>query len=274
MLRQLIIIKWRNLWLFDLIAKLYGPFFDLHNWETVISSGNDWLIIFSLVVIECLLSVDNAVVLAAQTQVLPTKKWQEESLFYGMWGAYIFRFLIIGVGVYLIKFWIIKVLGAAYLFYLAFSFFYNMHQNRHKKSHTHQVKPNKKNHTRRYFWWVVAQIEFMDIIFSIDSVLASLAISPNPVIVLIGGMIGILAMRGVAEVIMMLMKKISELQPMAYFLIIIIALKLFLSIPMIDIEIPAGWFGILVIVTIGVTLIIHLINVRRGKYDDSGSKSE
>ncbi|KRN42216.1 integral membrane protein TerC [Fructilactobacillus fructivorans] len=80
--------------MFDLIAKLYGPFFDLHNWETVISSGNDWLIIFSLVVIECLLSVDNAVVLAAQTQVLPTKKWQEESLFYGMWGAYIFRLFV------------------------------------------------------------------------------------------------------------------------------------------------------------------------------------
>ncbi|GAY72120.1 TerC-like integral membrane protein [Lentilactobacillus kosonis] len=57
-----------------ILEELYGPFFDLHNWEMVITSSSDWLIIFSLVIIECLLSVDNAVVLAAQTQVLPTKK--------------------------------------------------------------------------------------------------------------------------------------------------------------------------------------------------------
>ncbi len=82
-----------------------------HNWGTVITSGSDWLIILSLVTIECLLSVDNAVVLAAQTQALPTKVQREKSLFYGLWGAYIFRFLIIGVGTYLIHFWEIKVIG-------------------------------------------------------------------------------------------------------------------------------------------------------------------
>ncbi len=98
-------------------------FFDPHNWETVISSGSDWLIILSLVTIECLLSVDNAVVLAAQTQALPTKVQREKSLFYGLWGAYLFRFLIIGAGTYLIHFWEIKVIGSLYLFYLVYQFF-------------------------------------------------------------------------------------------------------------------------------------------------------
>ena len=60
--------------------------FDVNNWKTVIESGEDWMIIFSLVLIECLLSVDNAIVLAAQTQKLPDKKQQEKSLFYGLWG--------------------------------------------------------------------------------------------------------------------------------------------------------------------------------------------
>ena len=82
----------------SLLEKLYGPFFDGHNWAMVITSGQDWLIILSLVLIECLLSVDNAIVLAAQTRVLPTLKEQEESLFYGIWGSYIFRFLVIGLG--------------------------------------------------------------------------------------------------------------------------------------------------------------------------------
>lgn len=243
----------------ELIGKLYGPFFDLHNWETVLASGSDWLIILSLVMIECLLSVDNAVVLAAQTQALPNREMQEKSLFYGIWGAYIFRFLIIGIGTYLINFWEIKVLGAGYLLFLTIQYF-----TKSRVKHTRKlVSDRKRKSPISLFWSVVIQIELMDIIFSIDSVLASLAISPNPVIVLIGGMIGILAMRGIAEMIMRLMKIVPELEPMAYGLIALIAVKLFVSIPLIDIEIPASVFGLIVLGAVIVTLIIHFI--RRGR---------
>lgn len=244
----------------SLLERLYGPFFDLHNWATVITSGQDWLVIFSLVMIECLLSVDNAVVLAAQTRVLPSLKEQEESLFYGIWGSYLFRFLIIGVGTYLINFWEVKVIGAIYLIYLVYRFFHNKFFG--KKS-MHKVRTNKTRLTgRKRFWSVVMQIELMDIIFSVDSVLASLAISSNPVIVLIGGIIGIACMRGVAEVIMRLMRKIPELEPMAYILIFVIAIKLFLTIPAIDIEIPANLFGLFMLVAFILTIIIHLVRKR------------
>lgn len=249
----------------DWVTNLYGPFFDAHNWSTVITSGSDWLIILSLVTIECLLSVDNAVVLAAQTQALPTKVQREKSLFYGLWGAYVFRFLIIGVGTYLIHFWEIKVIGSLYLLYLVYTFFHKTRTIRTKKL------ASEKKHRFSLFWSVVIQIEFMDVVFSIDSVLASLAISPNPVIVLIGGMIGILAMRGVAEVIMKLMAKIPELQPMAYVLIAIIALKLLLSIPMIDIEIPAPLFGVIVILAVIITLIIHYVRKNRRRANERGN---
>ena len=216
------------------------------------------MIIFSLVLIECLLSVDNAVVLAAQTQSLPTRKQQEESLFYGIWGAYIFRFIIIGLGTYLINFWEIKVIGALYLVFLVFQYF-----TKTRVKHTRKLVKDRKKRILPLFWSVVLQIEMMDIIFSVDSVLASLAISSNPVIVLIGGLIGILAMRGVAEVIMKLMRRIPELEPMAYILIGLIAVKLFVSIPAIDIEIPATDFGIVVLGAIVLTLIIHVIRKRR-----------
>lgn len=247
----------------SLLERLYGPFFDPHNWATVITSGQDWLIILSLVMIECLLSVDNAVVLAAQTRVLPTLKEQEESLFYGIWGSYLFRFLIIGIGTYLINFWEIKVIGAVYLIYLVYRFFHNKFFG---KRPLRKVRGHVTRLTgRRRFWAVVAQIEFMDIIFSVDSVLASLAISPNPVIVLIGGLIGIACMRGVAEIIMRLMRKIPELEPMAYVLIFIIAIKLFLTIPAIDIEIPADIFGIFMLVVFILTIIIHFVRRKAKK---------
>jgi len=249
-----------------ILDKLYGPFFDVHNWEMVITSSADWLIILSLVIIECLLSVDNAVVLAAQTQVLPTKSQQEKSLFYGLWGAYIFRFLIIGIGTYLINFWEIKIIGGLYLLYLVWTYF-----RKTKVVHTRKLRSGGK---LSLFWSVVIQIEFMDIVFSIDSVLSSLAISSNPVIVLIGGMIGILAMRGVAEVIMKLMAKIPELQTMAYILIALIAIKLMLSIPAIDIEIPATWFGIIVLLSIAITIAIHFIRRSQNKHERDNNSGQ
>lgn len=239
----------------DILTKLYGPFFDVNNWKTVIESGEDWMIIFSLVLIECLLSVDNAIVLAAQTQKLPDKKQQEKSLFYGLWGAYIFRFALIGVGSYLIHFWEIKVLGAGYLMYLSLNHFYRMKYPERAK----RKKGKKRKPILPLFWSVVISIELMDIVFSIDSILASLAISPNPVIVLIGGLIGILCMRGIAEVIMRLIDIVPELEVMAYFLIGLIAIKLFLTIPMIDIEIPAVAFGIVVLASVIVTLVVHKV---------------
>jgi YkoY family integral membrane protein len=245
----------------SLLVKLYGPFFSLENWQNVITSGQDWLIIFSLVMIECLLSVDNAIVLAAQTRVLPSLKEQEESLFYGLWGAYIFRFLIIGIGTFLIHFWEIKVIGAAYLLYLVYRFFRFKFVGKQPMRKSHKRKTQLTG--RRLFWFVVLQIEFMDIIFSVDSVLASLAISNNPVIVLIGGMIGILCMRGIAEIIMQLMRKVPELEPMAYVLIAVIAVKLFLTIPAIDIEIPSNWFGIFILGVFAVTMIIHVIRKKK-----------
>ena len=255
------------------ILKLYAPFFDGNNWLHVLTSGKDWMIILTLIIMECLLSVDNAVVLAAQTQVLPTKSEKEKSLIYGLWGAYLFRFIVIGIGTYLINFWEIKLAGSIYLFYLSFKFFYDQRHPKQAAEHEkekeereegrHKVKKKKKKHVLSLFWRTVISIESMDIVFSIDSVLAALAISDNPVVVLIGGMIGILCMRGVAEIIIKLMDIIPELQPMAYVLIAIIALKLLLALPPLRWEMPNTAFAILVFAILGITIIFHFWRIRK-----------
>lgn len=243
------------------LENIYAPFFDPANWIEAFSEPADWMIIISLVIMECLLSVDNAVVLAAQTKQLPTEKEQKESLVYGLWGAYLFRFLIIGIGTYLIHMWFIKVIGAGYLMYLAISHLMKLRKGGEEE---HEIKMKKSKRTgRALFWQVVIAIEAMDIVFSIDSVLASLAMSPNPVVILIGGMIGILSMRGVAEVISKLMEKIPELETMAYVLIIVIAIKLFLSIPAIDIEMPSSLFFCIVVGVIAFTVIYHYWKVKK-----------
>ena len=254
------------------IFKMYAPFFFFFNWTHVLTSGKDWMIILTLILMECLLSVDNAVVLAAQTQVLPTKAEKEKSLLYGLWGAYLFRFIVIGIGTYLIHFWEIKLAGSIYLFYLAFKFFYDQRhpkqaaereKEKEEREAAHHKGKKKKKHVLSLFWRTVISIESMDIVFSIDSVLAALAVSSNPVVVLIGGMIGILCMRGVAEIIIKLMDIIPELQPMAYLLIGIIALKLLLALPPLRFELPNMVFAIIVFTILTLTILFHFWRVKR-----------
>lgn len=254
------------------ILKLYAPFFDGNNWLHVLTSGKDWMIILTLILMECLLSVDNAVVLAAQTQVLSNKAEQRKSLVYGLWGAYLFRFIVIGIGTYLINFWEIKLAGSIYLFYLAFKFFYDQRHPKQAAEHekekeereaAHHKGKKKKRHVLSLFWRTVISIESMDIVFSIDSVLAALAVSDNPVVVLIGGMIGILCMRGVAEIIIKLMDIIPELQPMAYLLIGIIALKLLLALPPLRFELPNTVFAIIVFAILILTILFHFWKVKK-----------
>ena len=128
------------------ILKLYAPFFDGNNWLHVLTSGKDWMIILTLILMECLLSVDNAVVLAAQTQVLPNKVEQRKSLVYGLWGAYLFRFIVIGIGTYLINFWEIKLAGSIYLFYLAFKFFYDQRHPKQAAEHEKEKEEREAAH--------------------------------------------------------------------------------------------------------------------------------
>ncbi|MGN1283855.1 MAG: hypothetical protein ACI4TY_00955, partial [Candidatus Limosilactobacillus intestinavium] len=50
-----------------------------------------------------------------------------------------------------------------------------------------------------------------------------------------------------------------------YVLIFLIAIKLFLTIPAIDIEIPSGQFGIFIVGVFIVTFIVHFIRNPKGK---------
>ena len=70
------------------------------------------------------------------------------------------------------------------------------------------------------------------------------------------------------------MRKIPELEPMAYVLIFLIAIKLFLTIPMIDIEIPSGQFGIFIVGVFIVTLIVHFIRNPKGKGEQPQMKED
>ena len=241
----------------------YAQFFNWAMWAEVLTDPVSWGLIGSLVILEGLLSADNALVLAVMVKHLP-KKQRRKALFYGLLGAYTFRFIAIGIGVFLIKLWWVKVLGAAYLAWLAIKYF--MNRKKEQSSEEEEVKEINKNSLliRMFgtFWGTVASVELMDIAFSVDSVLAAFGISDQVWILLLGGMLGVLMMRGVAGVFLKLIDRIPELETSAYVLILIIAVKMLLSV--IDIHISHEYFFLLILATFAGTFLIHIRNKKKG----------
>lgn len=244
------------------ILDTYAMFFDWNMWVEALSDPVSWGLIGTLVIMEGLLSADNALVLAVMVKHLPEKQ-RKKALFYGLLGAYIFRFLAIGVGVYLIEFWWVKILGAGYLAWLAIKYF--MDKRKENDSGEEELEGiNKSGLLIRLFgnfWGTVAAVELMDIAFSIDSVLAAFGISQEIWVLLLGGMLGVLMMRGVAGIFLKLIDRVPEIETTAYVLILIISVKMLLGV--VDIHIDHIYFFIILLIAFAVTFIIHLRNKKK-----------
>lgn len=168
---------------------------------------NDLAIIGLLVVLEGVLSIDNALVLGLLAKRLP-KGLQKRALTYGLVGAFVFRILAIGTASYLMRWRFVKLLGGAYLAYVAIKHFLVERRNAHHHRievgadgqpvlvETESGKPTAdaeaevelaarapgpvghREQRRRGsgFWGTVAVIELTDIAFAVDSILAAIAL--------------------------------------------------------------------------------------------------
>ncbi len=189
-------------------------------------------IIGNLIIIESLLSVDNAAVLATMVMDLPEKE-RRKALRYGIWGAYIFRGLAMLFAAILIKIWWLKPLGGLYLLYLV----WNWYKGKKTATKEDDLIDKKSNLFYRStvgylgnFWSTVILVELMDMAFSIDNVFAAVAFTPNIILVCFGVFIGILAMRFVAQSFVKLMEKYHFLEAAAFIVIAVLGCKLVLSL--------------------------------------------
>lgn len=234
----------------------YGQFFSLQALWQVISNPVSWGAIGSLVILEGLLSSDNALVLAILVRHLP-KRQQKKALFYGIFGAYFFRFLAIGFGVFLIHILWIKVIGALYLLWMSAKYFIS------GSSSEDDDNEEVKEESSYNFWRTVLQVELMDITFSIDSILAAFGVSEKIWVLFLGAILGILMMRGVAQVFLALIEKYPELETTAYILIAIIGLKMMGSV--FGIHISEGIFFSILLLVFLATFVVHHIRKANGK---------
>ncbi|PLR77232.1 hypothetical protein CU633_11860 [Bacillus sp. V3-13] len=248
--------------IFEGIIHTYSQFFDWEMWVNVLTDPVSWGYIGTLVILEGLLSADNALVLAVMVKHLPEKQ-RRRALFYGLLGAYLFRFIAIGLGLFLIKLWWVKVLGAAYLAWLSIKYFLDKRKNTGEK----EGEPAGINQSglliRLFgtFWGTVVSVELMDVAFSVDSVLAAFGVSDQVWVLLLGGILGVLMMRGVAGVFLKLIMNIPELETAAYILILLIAAKMFASVW--GFHLDHIYFFLIILVTFAATLAVHYYNKKK-----------
>jgi YkoY family integral membrane protein len=182
----------------------------------------DFVTIALLVVLEGLLSADNALVLAILVLGLP-KRDQRKALRYGIVGAFFFRIVAILLAVHLIQVAFVKLIGAAYLLWLSYSHFFG---RRAEGEDRRAIKPATAVMGLSPFWATVVKVELTDIVFAVDSILVAVAMSPKTWVIITGGILGIVAMRLVIGQLLRVVRRYPALVDAAFIIIAWVAIKL------------------------------------------------
>ena len=202
------------------------------------------IIILQLIFLEGILSIDNAAVIGALVSPLPDRtrvEWPRSlhrlgnwlhpllgnqrmaALRVGLLGAYVGRGLMLFLTSFLIHNSWIKLIGAAYLIHLAFDSLEDMAGGGSEEDDA--VKPIKV----QSFWATVLTVELMDLIFSIDNVVAAVSLSNKIWVVMVGVAIGILTMRFAAGAFSYAVEREPILRQAAYVLVFNIGVELVLE---------------------------------------------
>ncbi|RXZ78656.1 hypothetical protein EBB07_26140 [Paenibacillaceae bacterium] len=197
-----------------------------------------WVLIV-LVALEGLLAADNALVLAIMVKHLPAEQ-RKRALFYGLAGAFVFRFASLFTISFLVDVWQVQAIGALYLLLIAANHIFRKLIVR-KADQEAQAATGKKV-KKSGFWATVIKVELADIAFAVDSILAAVALAvalpasglPNIggmdgghfIVIFLGGFMGLLIMRFAANAFVKLLEARPSLEIAAFFIVGWVGVKL------------------------------------------------
>ena len=248
---------------------------------------HDLIVIAFLVILEGVLSIDNALVLGLLARRLP-QRLRPRALSYGLIGAFVFRVLAIVLASYLLHWHIPKLLGGLYLIYVAVKHFIwpeakvededlAIARGAHESLDEDMGEQQRLSTHSRLFWQTVLAIELTDIAFAVDSIVAAIAMvssapkdpaarfHPKLWLVVAGGMLGVIAMRFAAVMFIRLLDKFPRFETSAYLLVFVIGGKLladyffnaeFTRLDFHSVHAPAFWvFWTLMVVCFGIGFV-------------------
>jgi tellurite resistance protein TerC len=199
------------------------------------------LIIIQLIFLEGVLSMDNAAILGTLASRLPDDRpvpipsslhflerltqrllgmQQTAVLRIGLLFAYLGRGLLLFAAEWIQQNIVLETIGAVYLIWLG------LKNLKSEPEVDHSLSSGISSHG---FWLLVLQIEIIDLVFSLDNVIAAVALSSDYWVVLLGVAIGILIMRFAAGLFARMVKLEPILETAAYLIITAIGIELLLS---------------------------------------------
>jgi YkoY family integral membrane protein len=231
--------------------------------------ASDFFTIALLVLLEGLLSADNALVLAILVLGLPRQQ-QRKALRYGIIGAFAFRILATLLAVQLIAFGWVKLVGAAYLLYLTFKHFFGHGGTAERRT----IPQARAAFGLSAFWATVVKVELTDIVFAIDSILVAVAMSSKTWVIITGGIFGIITMRLVIGQLLTIVRRYPALVDGAFIIIAWVGIKLLIEYLHLEGHIPFQvnkWmsFGLIVLIF----LASYLYARRQGPVPDESDEA-
>ncbi|MEL6580088.1 MAG: DUF475 domain-containing protein [Cyanobacteria bacterium J06621_12] len=195
-----------------------------------------YLILLVLIVLEAVLSADNAIALAAIAKSVKDPKSQQQALNIGLVGAYILRIALIFAATWVIKYWQFELLGAMYLLWLVYDYF----------STGADESEEDRALNFKSVWQIIPTIAITDLAFSLDSVTSAIAITEDTWLIVAGGTIGIVILRFLAGLFIRWLQEYTYLEDAGFITVGFVGLRLLLKVGLPDYLIPE-WVTIAVV---------------------------
>jgi YkoY family integral membrane protein len=206
------------------------------------------LVVLSLILIEGLLSVDNALAIAAMASHLEEKQ-RKLAMNIGYAGAYGFRIVALFIASYIVNNQWLMILGSVYLIWLMCNHFAE------QKEAGFDEGPNVHS-TTHSFGKTIAMIAFLDLSLSFDNVVAAVGLAgANITLVYVGVTIGIITLRLVAGYCIKLLERHPWLEHTAFLLVGFVGILLSVEL----------WWGMRVKIPVEL-LGVTIVSEREGHY--------
>ncbi len=210
--------------------------------------ADQWGEIFALlpvlVLLELILSADNAVALAAIARSSRQPEQERLALNLGIGIALLLRIALIVVAQWVLQNTWVQLLAAAYLVWLVLD---------HFKSRSHDsasaLDADGSDRSQRPFLKTVLLLAFTDLAFSIDSVAAAVAISDQILLISAGAFIGIVALRFTSALFIRWLDLYPRLETAGFLAVAFVAFRLIVHVIVPDLNQP-DWFTLLVVLVL------------------------
>ena len=180
--------------------------------DSSLFSKDALMLVAGLILIEGLLSVDNALAIAAMASHLEEKK-RKLAMNIGYMGAYGFRIIALFIAGIIIEHQWLMFVGAIYLIWLMCDHFAEQKEAGFEEGPT-------VHSTTHSFGKTIAMIAFLDLSLSFDNVVAAVGLAgKNITLVYVGVTIGIITLRLVAGYCIKLLEKHPWLEHTAFLLV-------------------------------------------------------